>query len=77
MRYLLQAYKVDPTILQPEYKGMIMDSANKVIQSGFGTQADPPGNCDSYSSAGSGDADYMTAYINRLAELLLAIAISD
>ena len=79
MRYLLQAYKADPTILQPGYKDKILKSANDIVQTGFGTDPDPSGNCDSYTpnAPGTPDADQMTAYINRLAELLLAIQISD
>ena len=79
MRYLLQAYKADPTIFEPGYKDKILKSANEIVQTAFGTDPDPSGNCDSYTptAPGTPDADQMTAYINRLAELLLAIQISD
>ena len=78
MRYLLQAYKADPTVLPPEYKHKVLNSAKDIVQTGFGTKPDHHGNCDAYTptAADTPDADQMTAYINRLAELLLAIQIS-
>jgi hypothetical protein len=76
MRYLLQAYQADPSILEQGHKEMIIASANCIIQPGFGTEADPYGDCDPYTSIGESDADEITAYVNRLAELLLAIQVS-
>ena len=78
MRYLLQAYKAEPSLLQ-NHKDAIIDSANKIIQSGFGTNAQPPGDCDPFTSYAvkNDPATVMTAYINRLSVLLLAIEISE
>ncbi len=76
MRYLLQAYKADSKLVAP-YKDTIVKAANNIIKGGFGTNAQPSGDCDSYTSAGSKNADQMSAYINRLSELLLAIQIGD
>jgi hypothetical protein len=76
MRYLLQAYKSEPSLLE-NHKDAIVNSANNIIQSGFGTNADPWGSCDAFSPyTGQDAATLMTAYINRLSVLLLAIEIS-
>ena len=77
MRYLLQAYKAEPSLLE-NHKDAIIDSANNIIQSGFGTNAQPSGNCDPFTPYPVKDdpATVMTAYINRLSVLLLAIEVS-
>ena len=77
MRYLLQAYNAEPSLLQ-NHKDAIVDSANKIIQSGFGTNAEPAGDCDPFTpyQVKSDPATVMTAYINRLSVLLLAIELS-
>ena len=78
MRYLLQAYKAEPSLLE-NHKDAIIDSANNIIQSGFGTNAQPSGNCDPFTPYPVKDdpATVMTAYINRLSVLLLAIEVSQ
>src|SRR4030095_5500195 len=72
IHYLLQAYKADPTLVQ-KYKGTIMNCANNIIKKGFGTKPHPNGNCDAFTPSGNSVDDQMTAYVNRLSVLLLAI----
>ena len=74
MRYLLQAYKAEPALVQ-KYKDTIMKCANNIIKKGFGTQPDPEGVCDAFTPSGD-SVDEMTAYVNRLSVLLLAIEMS-
>lgn len=74
MRYLLQAYRADASLLTP-YRSMILGTANALVQPGFGVP--PPsqsGSCDAFTPAGGSNADLMTAYVNRLSVLTLAIA---
>jgi hypothetical protein len=76
MRYLLQAYKAEPSLLQ-NHKDTILNSANNIIKEGFGTNPDPRGSCDPFTPyTGEDAATLMTAYINRLSVLLLAIEMS-
>lgn len=76
MRYLLQAYNADSSLVQP-YKDYIINTANNIIKSGFGTKANPDGKCDAYTPMTNSNANEISAYINRLSELLLAIKMSD
>jgi len=75
MRYLLQAYKADPTLVQ-KYKDTIMNCANNIIKEGFGTNPYPKGVCDAVTPSGDSVDDQMTAHVNRLSVLLLAIEMS-
>jgi hypothetical protein len=74
MRYLLQAYKAEPAFLQ-KHKATIMKCANNIIKKGFGTHPEPDGVCDAFTPSGE-SVDQMTAYVNRLSVLLLAIEMS-
>ena len=76
MRYLLQAFKAHPSLLK-RHKDAILNSANNIIKDGFGTDPDPQGSCDSYTPYTWEDAaTQMSAYVNRLSVLLLAIELS-
>ena len=76
MRYLLQAYQAEPSLLK-NHKDAIVNSADNIIKDGFGTSPDPYGACDSYTPyTGEDDATLMSAYVNRLSVLLLAIELS-
>lgn len=78
MRYLLQAYQADPAVLSDNHKQVILAMADQVVISGFGTNAMPAGACDAFTPMEDGDeTDAMTAYVNHLSVLLLAIAISS
>jgi hypothetical protein len=76
MRYLLQAYKAEPDLLK-NHRDAILDSADNIIKDGFGTNPDPDSSCDSYTPYVTKDpATLMSAYVNRLSVLLLAIELS-
>jgi hypothetical protein len=76
LRYLLQAYQAEPALLTA-YKPTIIATANALVSPGFGA-ASPAGQCDAFTPQdnGNGNADLMSAYVNRLAVLTLAIAMS-
>lgn len=74
MRYLLQAYKAEPALVQ-KYKDTITNCANNIIKKGFGTNPHPKTDCDAFTPSGD-SVDEMTAYVNRLSVLLLAIEMS-
>ena len=74
MRYLLQAYRADPKLLAP-YRDTLIALANALVAPGFGTSS-PGGLCDAFTAYGNGNADMISAPVNRLAVLNLAIAIS-
>lgn len=78
MRYLLQAYRAEPTLLTA-YKPAIIATADALVNPNFGSPS-PAGACDAFTPQdngnGNGNADLMSAYVNRLAVLTLAIAIS-
>jgi hypothetical protein len=71
MRYLLQAYKAEPALVQ-KHKDTIMTCASNIIKKGFGTDPNPEDVCDAFTPSGD-SVDQMTAYVNRLSVLLLAI----
>ena len=76
MRYLLQAYKAEPDLLK-NHKDAILGSADNIIKDGFGTNPNPDSSCDSFTPYISDDAaTLMSAYVNRLSVLLLAIELS-
>ncbi|MBN3788860.1 hypothetical protein [Burkholderia sp. Ac-20353] len=75
MRYLLQAFKADPSLAQP-FRQFIVDSATAFGSGAFG-DPQPGGACDAYTPRPEQDeVDQMTAYVNRLSVLLLAIEMS-
>lgn len=75
MRYLLQAYRVDPTVVG-EHGHLVTDSAKLMAEKRFGESVSPPGCCDAYMSiVHCGDtrpANRMSPLVNRLAVLLMA-----
>lgn len=75
MRYLLQAYQAEPGLVD-KYRSAIADSARKIATEGFGQDPRPGGACDAFTPMG-GSTDQMTAYVNRLSVLLLAIAMGE
>jgi hypothetical protein len=75
-RYLLQAHKADPTLSAP-YVAKVLAAADLICQPAFpnGTSQDSQV-CDCILSRfGYSGNDYMTAWINRLALLCMAIAL--
>jgi|GEM_PF-3267341 hypothetical protein len=76
MRYLLQAYIADPSVMSEAQLQTILAMADQMIKPGFGTWAQPAGDCDAFVPYSGGDLDQLTADINRLSVLLLAITIS-
>lgn len=74
MRYLLQAHQADPALLAP-YTPTILANATALVSPGFGRPLQP-GQCDAFTPYGSDNADLMSAYVNRLSVLTLAIALS-
>ncbi len=77
MRYLLQAYKADPDLVKG-YKDDVLSSARSLVKIGDNASARPPGRCNAYTPyVTSFPTDEMTAPVNRLSELLLAIEMSD
>lgn len=73
MRYLLQAWRAKPTLVLA-YRPQILANADAIVQPGFGEQAYPGGACDAFTPRQGSVADAMTAYVNRLSVLVLAIA---
>ena len=75
MRYLLQAWRANPMPLQA-YRAQILANADAIVEPGFGEQANPGGACDAFTPRWGSVADTMTAYVNRLSVLVLAIAMA-
>ncbi|KGI78064.1 hypothetical protein [Oleiagrimonas soli] len=75
MRYLLQAYRADPTVVDG-YAPLVIGAAKQMTEKSFGESVYPPGCCDAYVSIDQcGDhrpANQMTPLVNRLAVLLMA-----
>lgn len=81
MRYLLQAYQAEPSLLTA-YEPVITAMADVLVKLGEKSPSPPSvsprGACDAFTPQdnGNGNADLMSAYVNRLAVLTLAIAMS-
>lgn len=71
MRYFLQAYQAEPVRWQ-KYAEQVLSSATQLVYSTSGAP-NPDGPCDAFTPYSNDDLGQLTASVNRLSVMLLAI----